>query len=308
MGPPAPENNDPNGDDEQGLDPEDPNIDDELGPDPEDPPAENPNTPDENPSTPPTEEGPSTGDASRDEDYKTRPLCYLGGEWDKPDKEGPSPDCCRIYEDVDFKGRYFDFCATKEEGIKSFDFSGKGDAENWQASEDVGYDSWANEVSSYQCGKNVRPTLTDDATGNKIKGGPDSDNPNLGDDNNLADKITVTQRDHPTPAGYATLYQELECRGTQTMIVAETTTDYGFSSENVYSRAQTWTWVAGKMKSVFIDGGMDMEVYNKSHFKADAITLKNYASEGKCIEIKQDFLHRADTESLRLRTTTLPSS
>ena len=59
------------------------------------------------------------------------------------------------------------------------------------------------------------------------------------------------------------------------------------------------------MKSVYIDGDMDLEVYNGQNFKGNAITLKNYKSHGACYEIKQNFKSRANTESLRLRTMTL---
>ena len=90
------------------------------------------------------------------------------------------------------------------------------------------------------------------------------------------------------------------------MIRAETTTAYGVSSESVYSDAKTWGWQPGQMKSVFIDGQMDLEVYNRKGFKANTITLKNYATQGKCHEIKQNFKNRADSESLRLRTMETP--
>ena len=113
-------------------------------------------------------EGASTGDSDRDEDYKKRPLCYLGGEWDKPDTQGPSEDCCRVYEDVDYKGRYFDFClgsgktGTWEPGTRyaDYDFTGRGDG-NWQVAEDIGHETWGNEISSFKCAPNVRPVLID---------------------------------------------------------------------------------------------------------------------------------------------------
>ena len=44
------------------------------------------------------------------EDQKERPMCHVGGIEDEEDKEGPSAECCRVYEYADFKGRQYDFC------------------------------------------------------------------------------------------------------------------------------------------------------------------------------------------------------
>ena len=55
--------------------------------------------------------------------------------------------------------------------------------------------------------------MDDSATGSKIKGGPGSKNPDLGDTANKADTIKVQQRDSSKPEGYATLYQQLGCKG-----------------------------------------------------------------------------------------------
>ena len=45
-----------------------------------------------------------------DEDEKTRPMCHVGGIDSEPDTQGPSPECCRVYEYGDFIGRQYDFC------------------------------------------------------------------------------------------------------------------------------------------------------------------------------------------------------
>jgi len=49
-------------------------------------------------------------DENLTEDQKERPMCHIGGIEDEPDLEGPSQECCRVYEYADFKGRQYDFC------------------------------------------------------------------------------------------------------------------------------------------------------------------------------------------------------
>ena len=261
-------------------------------------------------------EGSTTGDEGRDDDYKSRPLCYLGGEWDKPDNQLPSPGCCRVYEDVHYKGRYFDFCLgggkdfTKSNGMRAaeYDFTGRGDG-NWQADEEIGYETWGNEISSFKCANDVRPVFEDTDGPNgpeEVKAGPGASNPQLDDQDNIFDKIKIVEK-HDRKFG--TLYQRPECCGVFTMIQAQEEVSPGvWSSMDTYGQSHSWKWEAGKMKSVFLDADTDFEVFNADHFKANSITIKNYSpSNGKCFEIKQNFKNRADgKESLQLRTMTLP--
>ena len=44
-------------------------------------------------------------DEGLSEDEKTRPMCHVGGIDTEPDTEGPSPECCRVYEYAGFVGR-----------------------------------------------------------------------------------------------------------------------------------------------------------------------------------------------------------
>ena len=43
-------------------------------------------------------------------DEKYRPMCNVGGILDQVDTEGPSDECCRVYEQDNFMGRRYDFC------------------------------------------------------------------------------------------------------------------------------------------------------------------------------------------------------
>ena len=45
-----------------------------------------------------------TGDAA------TRPMCHVGGIEGTKDDQGPSDECCRVYEFANFEGRHYDFC------------------------------------------------------------------------------------------------------------------------------------------------------------------------------------------------------
>ena len=186
-----------------------------------------------------------------------------------------------------------------------YDFNGKGGEGNWQVNEDVGHATWGNEISSYWCGKNVDPTLTDDDTGKKTSGTKGAKNPDLGDDDNIFDKIKVSKK----PKVGAMLFKQLDCKGTSVAVIADTNvTEHGkafMSSDKKYSRANTWGWTAGEMKSVHLDSEMDLEVFNGGDFKANAITVKNYTGAGKCFEIKQGFKNLGSKESLRIRGMTL---
>ena len=82
-----------------------------------------------------------------DEDKKYRPMCHTGGIENTPDTEGPSEECCRVYEYANFEGRHYDFCLYN---VDSF-----GDDEcpekYWQA-DTYG---WHNEITSFWCGEKV---------------------------------------------------------------------------------------------------------------------------------------------------------
>lgn len=47
-------------------------------------------------------------------DGETRPLCNIGGFENQIDNQGPSDQCCRIYEYSLYKGRFMDFCIQED--------------------------------------------------------------------------------------------------------------------------------------------------------------------------------------------------
>lgn len=49
-------------------------------------------------------------DDAATEDEKYRPMCHTGGIEKVADTEGPSDECCRVYEYEGFVGRHYDFC------------------------------------------------------------------------------------------------------------------------------------------------------------------------------------------------------
>ena len=47
-------------------------------------------------------------------DGESRPLCTIAGFENKVDNQGPSNQCCRIYEYSLYKGRFRDFCIQED--------------------------------------------------------------------------------------------------------------------------------------------------------------------------------------------------
>ena len=72
-------------------------------------------------------------------------MCHVGGIEDEVDTEGPSAECCRVYEFAGFKGRQYDFCV--------YDIHDRPEtySKYWQA-DTYG---WHNEINSYWCGDDV---------------------------------------------------------------------------------------------------------------------------------------------------------
>lgn len=72
-------------------------------------------------------------------------MCHVGGIEDEVDTEGPSAECCRVYEFSGFKGRQMDFCV--------YDIVDRPEtfAKYWQA-DTYG---WHNEINSFWCGADV---------------------------------------------------------------------------------------------------------------------------------------------------------
>ena len=78
---------------------------------------------------------------AENEDLKTRPMCSVGGTLNRPDFQGPSPDCCRVYEAADFMGLHYDFCIYNKDTYEKY----------WQ----LDTYGWHNEINSWRCGDNV---------------------------------------------------------------------------------------------------------------------------------------------------------
>ena len=107
------------------------------------------------------------------EDEKYRPMCNVGGILDQEDTEGPSEECCRVYEQTSYRGRRYDFC------LYGVDEMGDDYTKYWQA-DTYG---WHNEISSYQCGRKVgirlcahpedTSTTADKAATGECRGGND---------------------------------------------------------------------------------------------------------------------------------------
>ena len=57
---------------------------------------------------------------AENEDEKTRPMCTVGGTLNRPDFQGPSPDCCRVYESSDFMGLHYDFCIYDKDTYEKY--------------------------------------------------------------------------------------------------------------------------------------------------------------------------------------------
>jgi hypothetical protein len=94
-----------------------------------------------------------TGDGS------SRPLCYIAGFENQTDNQGPSDQCCRVYEYNHFMGRFRDFCfmqkvydpPTAANGFVS-NFEDAAFNDKVYQLDDMG---WANDINSFKCGKHA---------------------------------------------------------------------------------------------------------------------------------------------------------
>ena len=83
-------------------------------------------------------------------DGASRPLCSIAGFENQVDAQGPSDQCCRVYEYSLYKGRFRDFCLqTKLEEC------------NAQIHRQIALDDygWHNEMNSWKCGASVGMNL-----------------------------------------------------------------------------------------------------------------------------------------------------
>jgi len=87
-------------------------------------------------------------------DGSSRPLCNISGFEDQVDPQGPSDQCCRVYEYSLYSGRFRDFCIqydVTEDTYKNWDDHKDKLFRNIQL-DDYG---WQNEINSWKCGSMV---------------------------------------------------------------------------------------------------------------------------------------------------------
>lgn len=87
-------------------------------------------------------------------DGKSRPLCNISGFENQVDPQGPSDQCCRIYEYSLYGGRFRDFCIQEDVTADTY--------ANWDTHKDKLFRNiqlddygWHNEMNSWKCGSMV---------------------------------------------------------------------------------------------------------------------------------------------------------
>ena len=149
-------------------------------------------------------------------DDKYRPMCNVGGILDQVDTEGPSDECCRVYEQTDYRGRRYDFC------LYDVDNAGDEYSKYWQA-DTYG---WHNEISSYKCGDKVgirlcahpgdTSTTSDKAAENECRGGNENVIEDFGEAPQLTGQI-VDEADSvwifKKPSLWGVIYESPNCEG-----------------------------------------------------------------------------------------------
>ena len=87
-------------------------------------------------------------------DGRSRPLCNIAGFENQVDPQGPSDQCCRIYEYSLYGGRFRDFCIQEDVGPETF---ANWDAHKAKLFRNIQLDDhgWHNEMNSWRCGSMV---------------------------------------------------------------------------------------------------------------------------------------------------------
>ena len=87
-------------------------------------------------------------------DGRSRPLCNIAGFENQVDPQGPSDQCCRIYEYSLYGGRFRDFCIQEDVGPETF---ANWDAHKAKLFRSIQLDDhgWHNEMNSWRCGSMV---------------------------------------------------------------------------------------------------------------------------------------------------------
>lgn len=206
----------------------------------------------------------SATDFLDEEDEKNQPICYMGGKEGLIDETWPVKECCRIYADALFRGRYQDFCVY-----------GTGNVANTKNVFMLAYEyhAWEQEITAYKCGDEVGITFFYDSGADNImdSGGPGSSNWKL-DHSDTARALRVKKEDNPPFSG--TLYNRKGCHGRSHVIKTETTLtgDSFGDSGRVYDDPEDWkseksaestTW---DPMSVWLNNGTEIEMYQVGEF------------------------------------------
>ena len=89
-------------------------------------------------------------------DGESRPLCTIAGFENKVDNQGPSNQCCRIYEYSLYKGRFRDFCIQEDiENMCQIHAANAGGVDTLFRTIQLDDYGWHNEMNSWKCGSKV---------------------------------------------------------------------------------------------------------------------------------------------------------
>lgn len=89
-------------------------------------------------------------------DGESRPLCTIAGFENKVDNQGPSNQCCRIYEYSLYKGRFRDFCIQEDlDNYCSIHAANSGGVDTLFRTIQLDDYGWHNEMNSWKCGSKV---------------------------------------------------------------------------------------------------------------------------------------------------------
>ena len=89
-------------------------------------------------------------------DGESRPLCTIAGFENKVDNQGPSNQCCRIYEYSLYKGRFRDFCIQEDlDDYCTIHDSNNGGVDTLFRTIQLDDYGWHNEMNSWKCGSKV---------------------------------------------------------------------------------------------------------------------------------------------------------
>jgi len=253
----------------------------------------------------------SGGDGSEPAgDGKSRPLCNISGFENQVDPQGPSDQCCRIYEYSLYGGRFRDFCIQEEVTADTF--------LNWDLHKDkmtrtIQLDDygWHNEMNSWKCGSMVwfeACQYPEDAKArmNEVElqgGNAESDVRKTHCDSGIlqnramigksdeADQITIGIIYNN--ACQATIFNESECSGSSKLIRSDIIYRPDITEKgSVPTQDQLWqgSWLhydedkwpmlkSGTVESILYNGGCAIEIFNEGKFQSESYTMRMPPSE-----------------------------